>query len=39
MIGERVIEIGQSVEMLVGERFVRQGPETLGGMQFGGIRG
>lgn len=39
MIGERVIEIGQSVEVLDGERFVRQGPEMLGGLQFGGVRG
>ncbi len=32
-------EIGEGLEVLVGERLVDDGPQVLGGLKLGGVRG
>ena len=37
-LGHDVLEISKRGEVLVGEWLIEDGPEVLGGLQFGGIR-
>ena len=38
-LGHDVLEIGEGLEVLVGEWLIQNGPEVLGGLQFGGVWG
>ena len=38
-LGHDVLEISKRREVLVGEWLVENGPEVLGGLQFGGVWG
>src|SRR4051812_49980653 len=38
-LGDGSLEIGEGLEVLVGRWLVEDGPEVLGGLKLGGVRG